>query len=236
MPKTIQKLNPTSRESLKRAFLDKTSFGTTLLVAFLDQFGFEATAWDPETIRYELRDELQVSLSRAAFDRLMTAIAILTTDNFYQNLPDFIAYCNVLSGDIYDPTTFDPAEVDEIAWGITEALLISPPDDDEPFTEEIRAYIGAQLDEEGIMQPPDVLKIAMREFTGDMVGQVQAQFSDDPEMFGAIYDVEQGKTDEINQIIRGGLQKLLNQLSVLNLNTGSVEDLVSKLSKFEERQ
>jgi hypothetical protein len=43
---------------------------------------------------------------------------------------------------------------------MTEALLIQPPDDDDenPFSEDIVAYIGQVLNQEGIISPPDILK------------------------------------------------------------------------------
>ena len=51
---------------------------------------------------------------------------------------------NVLAGSEFDPETFDPADSAECAWAVTEALLLSPPDerDTQPvFSDEIRKYI-----------------------------------------------------------------------------------------------
>lgn len=211
--------------------LDPDAFATTLLVLVMDRYGNEALEWSPETLALELADDLGRPLPRSNFDRLMAAIVILTTDNYFLSLPDFIDLTNILSGDTYDPSMWDPAEVDEIAWGLSEALLINPPDEDneEPFADDIRRYIGQALDREGIMQPPDILKVALR---GDpqVAGRVQHDFVDDPIMFGAIADFEKAKTDEIDAIVRTGLKRLLLQLSRLQLQHGSTADLLSALA------
>lgn len=205
------------------------TFGSVLLTVFLDRFGTEALDWDPNTIVLEVEEEFDADLPQCVLDKLMVAISILTSDTFYRSLPDFITFCNVLSGDTYRPDTFDPADSDEIAWGITEGLLISPPEDEEagPFSDEIRAYVGAILDREGIINPPDVLQIAIRR---PNVSDAANQFSDDPEMFNAIYDTEDGKSSEINGIVTEKVNMLLGQLRAVKLHNGSTESVVQTLS------
>ncbi len=207
-------------------WLDKDSFATTLFVLFLDEYVFGAEEddevnpqeWDPETIALEIEDDHNIELPKLVHDRLMTAMRLCQSDEFYKSCPDFIAYCNVLAGTPYSPE-FDPADSLEIAWGITEAMLLRPPaeDDENPFTEEITAYIGQVLDAEGIMQAPDILQIATR---GEMDLDVQGEFSDDPQMFNAIYDAEASKTNDINQAMRRSLQALMQQLNTLPLRHG----------------
>lgn len=206
------------------------TFATVLITVFLDRFGTEALMWDPSTIALEVEEEFDVDLPQRSFDKLMTAIALLTTDRFYKSLPDFITACNVLCGDTYDPNTFDPADGEEIAWGITEGVLICPPEDDdqEPFSDEIRAYIGAALDAEGIINPPDILRIALRSAN---VSTSLDDFSDDPAMFNAIYDLEASKTGEINATIKDRTITLYNQLAALKLQNGSTEKVLAALQK-----
>ncbi len=214
---------------IRTAFLSPESFATTLLTVFVDIYGTEAFNWDPETIRMELQDDLHIQIPTANFDRLMAAINLVTADDFYKSLPDFITYCNVLSGDAYDPRTWDPAEAAEIAWGITEGLLISPPDenDEQPFADEIVAYIGQALNQEGIMKPPDVLQIAIR--TQNPPAFVAGEYSDDPDMFNSIYDFETSKTEEINRVVKQALQQLIRQLEVLPLRSGSTSGAVQQM-------
>jgi hypothetical protein len=101
-------------------------------------------------------------------------------------------------------------------------MLLAPPEnEEEPFTKEIRAYIGEVLDQEGIMNPPDVLRIAMR--GSNALQNIPGEFSDDPLMFESIYKFEQGKTDEIIKIVQGNLQRLADQLKSLPLENGDAE-------------
>ena len=213
------------------AWKSRDTFASVLLTMFLDKFGTEALDWDPTTILLEIEEEFNVDLPQLALDKLLTAIQILTTDRFYKSLPDFIAFCNVLSGDTYRPDMWDPADAEEVSWGLTEALMIYPPDDDdqEPFTEEIRAYIGAVLDREGLINPPDILRIALREAR---VSPSIEDFSDDPQMFSAIYDLEEGKRADIEQTMRERTTLLAAQLSALNLDSGSTESVVKALENI----
>lgn len=211
---------------------DPNSFGFALLVVFLDTYGTEGLSWEPTTIAMEIESDFQVDLPQPNFDRLLVAIQILTTDSFYRSLPDFVAFCNILSGDTYDPRMWDPAEADEIAWGITEALIIDLPDEEDPFSDEILAYIGKALDDEGIMNPPDILRLAIRDGANTM--RIQDDYTDDPEMFAAIYGAEASKTDSINDLIRNRLAALSDQLTKLQLRTGNAKDVISGLLRSSQ--
>ena len=199
-----------------------------LLTLFLDRFGMEGLEWDPATIALEIEEEFNVKLSQGSLDKLIVCIQILTTDRFFKNPPDFISFCNVLGDDTYRPDMWDPADAEEIAWGITEALMIEPPDenDPEPFTDEIRGYIGAVLDSEGIINPPDILRIALR---SNRVSKNITDFSDDPEMFSAVYDLEAGKTEDINNTLRMKTKLLAEQMAALNLKNGNTQNVVEML-------
>ena len=199
-----------------------------LLTLFLDRFGMEGLEWDPATIAREIEEEFNVKLSQSSLDKLIVCIQILTTDRFFKNPPDFISFCNVLGDDTYRPDMWDPADAEEIAWGITEALMIEPPDenDPEPFTDEIRGYIGAVLDSEGIINPPDILRIALR---SNRVSKNITDFSDDPEMFNAVYDLEAGKTEDINNTLRMKTKLLAEQMAALNLKNGNTQNVVEML-------
>lgn len=185
--------------------------------------------WDPRAILMEIEDDFNVQLPAANFDRLMVAINIVTSDAFFKSLPDFIDYCNILSGSTLDPRVWDPADVGEIAWGLTEALLIWPPDedDDNPFDSEITAYIGQALDAEGIIHPPDILKIATDR--SHFAGRVPDTYTDDPDMFAAISDFEDRKTAAITEILHENLAKLAMQLNSIPFREGDGKGAVKRL-------
>jgi len=210
---------------------DGQTFATTMVAIVLNEYGADAFTWDPETLRMEIADDFQVKMSTPNFDRLMAGVALMTGNDFYQSLPDFINICNILSGSSYDPETWDPADSTEIAWGITEALLLSPPDEDEenPFAEEIVAYIGKQLDAEGIINPPGVLQIALRDTDPNMT--IGKEYSDDPVMYATIYEFEAEKTGDIDNTVRARTEALLSQLELLPFNTATKDQLLAGLSR-----
>jgi hypothetical protein len=224
----LQKARPAS---FADALVSPESFATTLVTIFVDEYGTEGLTWHPGTILLEIRDDFRVELPRPNFDRLMLGIWLLTSDEFYNNLPSFIEACNVLSGDVFDPSVLDLADAAECAWGITEALLLSPPeeDDESPFSGEILAYVGKVLDREGIIKAPDILRLGTR--SGDLAARIHSDFSDDPEMFSAIYQREAEKTREIDDLVRGNLALLTRQLGGLRLANGDAAGLATRLSK-----
>jgi len=218
---------------MQEAWKSPDTFASVLLTLYMDKFGTEALTWEPNTILLEIEEEFNVDLPQLALDKLLVGIQILTTDRFYKSLPDFISFCNVLSGDTYRPDMWDPADAEEVAWGVTEALLIYPPEDndEEPFTDEIRAYIGAVLDREGLINPPDILRIALRQAR---VSPSIDDFSDDPTMFNAVYDLEEGKRADIENTIRMRTKMLAGQFKALKLENGQVDKIVKMLESAAE--
>lgn len=222
------KLNRGKAES-KGLLEHPDTFATVLVIVLIDKYGTESLQWDPDTIAMELKDDFQAEMPQENFDKLMIGIHLVTTDEFFWSTPNFIETCNILSGDTYDPRTWDPANTEEIAWGITEAMLLSPPEnEEEPFTPEIRAYIGEVLDQEGIINPPDVLQIALR--GGQSMG-LPGEFTDDPLMHEAIYKMEAGKTDDVIKTIKENLSRLHSQLESLSLENGDASGSVQKAIK-----
>jgi len=213
---------PFSRKAAAAAFADPASFGTTLLLAVASAYKLEPfrEGWLPETLAAEVERDFGVRLSESATSKLMAAATILTTDRFFANLPDFVDLTNALAGAGFDPTVFDPADAAECAWAVAEALFLldafleaGPGEGPPEFAPEIRAYIGKVLDAEGIVDPPDVLRVA--EADPDRMGRVLGDFSDDPAAFEAIYAAERDKADAISATVRENLELLLGQLAAL---------------------
>jgi len=200
------------------------SFATTMLLVFIDRYGTEGLSWDSETIRMEIEDDFRVPPAAANFDRLQVAIALLRGNDFYKSLPDFVNFCNVLSGGLYAPEVWDMATAAEVAWGITEAAMIDPPDEEEPFADEIRGYIGAAVDAEGMINPPDILRLALR-----TEPRIPADFTDDPTMFAAIASAENDKRAEIEQMLVDNLRLLVQQIEGLSLRHGETKGVVQSL-------
>lgn len=207
---------------------------TTMLVWALDRVGPKLLTEeeDPETVRMECSLHLGRSLPNLSFDRLMAALHIVTTDSFETSVPDFVELCNVLSGSAFDPTVFDPAEPDECAWGVAEALLLSPDaDPDKPFlSPEIEAYIAETLKAYGFTTVPTVLaSSAVKEAVQKASDDLSAIVAEDPEQFEATWSERHNKADTVDVSVRHTLQELLRQLEGLHLVNGNSKDLISRL-------
>lgn len=219
-------LNP----AIRKAWHDQESFATTLLVLFAETYGTEGLTWSPDTIAIALEHDLGLRVPRHNFDRLMAAIDIVTRNGFYTSTEDFIRLCVVLSGGALDMDTWEPADVAECAWGLTEGLILWPPDEheDNPFSPEITGYLGFILQSEGFVTPPDIMRIASG-MDADTYGRAVDNFSDDPEMFAGIWASAESRTDEIDKAILENLRRLAGQLDALPLQVGETNGVVRKM-------
>lgn len=225
-------------------WIDPDSFATTLLTLFIDTYGFapgikdvnEVLQWDPETIRREIEDDFAVKMLPSNFDKLMTAIHIITTNSFYKSLPDFIELVNALAGKGVHYGQFEMCDTVDVAWGLTEGMMLSPPDenDPKPFNDEIVGYIGYICDEEGIITPPDILQIGTRDT--NLINKVNYDFSDDTEMFNAIWGEEKSKTEDINNAVKQALKVLILQLQNLPLQHGNGANAAKSMLKTLEKK
>lgn len=227
---------PIAPKAIQRALLlSEDAYATPLFLLVMDLYGPEALNWAPETLRMELEQDFQLRLPKATLDKIYAAITIVTSNYFYKDVTRFIELCNILAGDDFQPDEFEPADAEEMLIAITEAMLLWPPDDDTEdteFSEEIREYIKQVLGEQGILKPFDILRLA---FDGDQASRVDVEYADDPEMYAAIYETQQSKTDELRQIYLENVAALTQQLQVLPLQNGSTADAVRQLLSLVER-
>ena len=214
---------------VRRLLESPDTYATTLLVWALDTYGPECLGWHPTTLKLEIEGDYAVRLPKGNLDRLLAAIVVLTTDLFFKDAARFVQLANVLAFDDFEPDEFEPADAAECAWAVTEALLLVPPDadDPEPFSDEVRLYIGHALKEEGFVRPPDVLRIALG---GDASARVASDWGADRELSAAIAAEDARKAAEIEQLVRGGLAELVAQLESLPLREGSTAELTKKIS------
>lgn len=219
--------------ALRKMVLSDDVYGTTMLLWAIDTLGPEAVmgdddmVWHPQTIHMELSQALGVSLPKPAFDRLMAAVSILTTDAFYNDVKRFIQICNILSHDEFSPYVFDPADSLECAWGVVEATLIEP--SEYGFSEEIIGYMDAVLKEEGFIVPPRVLKPLLPDYVDDVD---QSIFSDDPVLFESAYGIQQSRSDEVDNIVMERFAEIDSQIKALPLRNGSLRDWDKQFTKL----
>lgn len=205
------------------------AYATTMLILSCDALGPECLGWHPSALLREVETAYAVHLPRGTADRLMAAVAVVTTDLFYRDVVRFIHLANVLSGSEFRPNSFDPADAVECAWAITEVLLLDPPDEDrtEIFSDDIRRYVGLVLRWDGFVVPPDVLRIAVDHET--FYDNAKDNVGDDAELFEEVRASQQVKIKEVETVVFDRLQELSSQLDGLTLQNGNTDDFVSRL-------
>ncbi len=220
------------RQMDMRFWINPQMLATPLFCLAVDRYpDLLEEEWDPETLRMEIQDDCGAAPPQLTIDKVYAALSIVKTDRFYTHLPSFINLCNVLGGSIFDPTVFDPADALECAWGVTEAMVLYPLDEDsrtERYSPEIVGYIEQALKAEGISKPPGIL----REL-GIKDDDVAANgWRDDPAVFEAVWSAQNEKADDIETAVGQRLRMMRDQLATLPLQRGSTKNLVDALSRF----
>ena len=80
-------------------FKDEKTHPIVLLKSYLAMFGPEALEWGPAVIKRSVEDRTQSNISRAAFFKLMSAIAVANHDRFWDSWQTFHTICQGLNGD-----------------------------------------------------------------------------------------------------------------------------------------
>ena len=154
-------MNSTHKRQLQQILTSTGTFATVLLVILLDNYGTDALGWDTDTIDREIHDDFNVIMPKLNRDKLQAAIGLVTTDLFYADWVAFNQVSETLNNDPVDFEILDPVTPEMMAWAITEAAFLEDPQDKPVFDEEVRAYMGAILYDNGVRQPRGVLNIAL---------------------------------------------------------------------------
>ena len=200
----------------KHYLTNPTAYATTMLSCATRIMSLDELAdLEPKTIRLELRDHYRVAILPDNFDRLMALVVAISTDLFYQSLPAFIEVCNILGGTPPDADVFDPADVYEMAWGITEVKMVDK-DADVDFSIDIRKYIGQMLYEEGFISPPALLAVA------DMPPLPSpAELGFDAELTTSVIQADQERHADVESVVKENLTNMLRQVQQI---TGPIDD------------
>jgi len=198
------------------------SFATVLLMVLLDMYGTEALEWEPEVVRAQLAHD-KAPITALNSDKLQAACSILTTNLFHRSLEGFNMTCRVFSGEEVDHRWFVPATVDEMAWGVVEARLLSDPDefDKEGFSKDIELFAGKMMDDEGLRKAPSMLSFAIMDerWARDRDEVLGA----DPIMMEASENDNQTSLEAIETEVAERLELLAKQMMRLNLSEGDAK-------------
>lgn len=193
---------------------------TVLLVLIVDRYGLEALEWDPMALANQLVEDFDVSPPQITFDKLNAGVALLTTDRFYNDWEVFNSIANALNDDTVDFEILDMVTPEEAAWAITEASLLEDPDTRPAFGEELRRFLGVMLKENGLIRPPDVLKLADIPMDPE---EPDTSLSDDPVMFGGWENKQAADAEDVVNYIKDRMRALIESLDALPVKGRDVD-------------
>jgi hypothetical protein len=208
------------KQKMQAIIEDPTTFGTAILAIVLDNYGTDAFAWEPLSLRMQLKEDFGADLSKLNEDKLWGLIVALTTNQFYLSYEIFSQTCKALNGDQANFSVFSPADPEDLAWGVTEVLLNDKQDKsagNTEFSHEVAGYTGVILSQNGIWTPPGILSFA--EYASkDPTLDLETAFVDDPDMFEAARQNQGIRKQELEAGVKTNLQKLVQQIDSLPLN------------------
>jgi hypothetical protein len=214
----------TNKTILQGTLKDEDAFSTSLLSICVDAYGTDVFEWDPRTLWISLAEDFGVSLPSINKDKIQALILVHTTDLPFVSVEAFNHVCNVLSGSQANFRSWDMLSPEEALWGIYEMMLHAGVDREQgetvpEFSHEIRRYLGTLLREDGIFDPPDILRIA--EMDEESPGP--EQWADDPVMFNAASDHAQTEKLRLMQFLGRRLGEMLREINRLPLQHKNTE-------------
>ena len=169
-----------------------------------------------------IAEDFGTVISRVNKDKLQAMFLVYTSNIPFVSVEAFNNVCNVFGGSEANFSRWDALSPEECIWGVYEILLnvgigLQSGEAKPEFGHEIRRYIGIILENDGIFDPPDILRIAEMESRAKL-----DQWSDDPVMFNAAHDKSQLERLNLIKFLATRLLSLieeLNSLPIINRET-----------------
>jgi len=210
-----RRVGDSSKRQQQQAFLSNSepAFATVLVALLIDHFGsVEWFTWEPDSLGQEVEETFGVKMPLEVRDRIWALVSSLTTDLFYSDALFFNHVCNALSGGPVPMQEFEPAELDEVAWGVTEIMLNDHQGDDfETFQPEIQTYAGQILSEEDLKPFPPL------DWATDRGAGEAYDITDDPAMVSSKFQDRDDRKMQVQQLISDNLHLLHQQINQLNI-------------------
>lgn len=133
-----------------------------LLVIVLHHFGTQCFDWEPEVLRWFIKDDYGVELTDLQSDKLQAAMLVLTTDQFESQWQVFETVCHLFCGVPDELETCNPVEAEEIAMAMAEVDIIKhTAEDSMDFDDEVKVYAGKIFHDYGLKEAPKLLPTAI---------------------------------------------------------------------------
>lgn len=208
---------------MSQLLAEKTAFATPLLLYAYDLIGDEIFDLEPETIEQILKQQNHKTLQRNV-DKVNAALGLLTTNLFWQDPITFAVTCRTLNRKAR--VNAAPPDIEDVLWGITEARLIvgNPDEENEPFSDSIKAYIQQLLKMAGI-----VTEVPTLDF---IEPRKEPNVYDDSEQSIAAYDSSRERVDDLEQGLSTKMATMLKQIKDLRMKIS--EEAAKDLEKILE--
>lgn len=217
--------------SIQDLFSKRDVFTTTLMTYMTTAYNTEFIEWDPATVALQLKQDLKMDVPGYNLDKIQAASSLFTSNLFHVSLETFLPICMSFSRGTAVGTALTPANIYDIAWGVSEARLLEGTDfDEEGFSHNIRLYTGVILDQEGFYELPKVLDFA--EFQKGRKEAAYNAIAASPEDYQLYYEMQKQKRDAINIGIQQRLVALFEELKSMplkDLNKAYLENILGKL-------
>lgn len=151
---------------------DDSRSASAIYTAARAVYGLDMLSWEPETLWLTMQQD-GIDLSLANRDKLMAAIALITTPQFYWDHLVFENTVHAFSGTVSNPDVIQECHPVDIAWAVYEADIIRGMDPEEEkgedeFDEDVQQYIAVCLYRTGFVAAPDNLS-----FVNDNLANLQ---------------------------------------------------------------
>lgn len=211
---------------------DPRLFTTSAMALLIDRFGVEFMEWDPITVGLEIESEYGIEPTTELQDRIQAGCSLYTSNLFFVSLETFSTICNTLNFGSTTSQILLPADLDDVMWGCSEAMLIlGDIYDEKQFSHNVRLFTGALLKEAGFVKPPSILGFA--EFTEDMVLRSDEAFAGDEHMRLSFWADQEHEKEMLETWNQGKIIALMQQLKGLPLKNGSPEFIQQTLDRLK---
>lgn len=215
------------RQQLADVWKSPETPATVLLGIAIDLHGPEVLDWEPETLKEALHSSLDIEVSQREVDRFLALKTALTTNMAYTDVITFHHTINALNGSQAVFNTWDPIDLDELTWGLTELMLNDRPTSDQDwasrFSSDVKRYVGLIIEQTGSYIPnamPAVIKSIAEYASGSNTADT------DPTLYAVAYENSTTDVRDAEQYAQSKLDDtltLLNQLPLSKRSEGWLE-------------
>lgn len=141
---------------------DENAPAMALLAIVLHKFGVESLSMLPELLREKIEQEFGYQISDLQSDKLQAAITVLSS-NLHKEQWEVFKTVVLLFNSIADEfDTFEFIEAEHLAAGLAEIALIEDSlTETEPYSDEVKAFVGNIMANYGFCKPPKIFPDAI---------------------------------------------------------------------------